>query len=171
MSTRKSLVISLLSLSICLGMLTTPAMARDSLGIFSDWGAFRDPGLPRCYAIAKAAPSSQQRDNDPFASVGTWPRREVRNQMHFRLSRNLQNDARVTLNIGSRTYDLTGAGGNAWARTRTMDAAIVSAMRSASRMVVRARDSQGRIFSNTYDLRGAATAMDAATVGCAQFGR
>ncbi|WP_348631948.1 invasion associated locus B family protein [Pontixanthobacter sp. CEM42] len=151
--------------------LATPLAARDSLGIFSDWGAFRDPETPRCYAIAKAAPSNQQRDNDPFASIGTWPSRQVRNQLHLRMSRNLASDSSIRLSIGDRTFELTGSGGNAWAKDQRMDAAIVAAMRSASRMVVRAKDSRGRNFSNTYDLEGAATAMDAATVGCAQLGR
>jgi hypothetical protein len=73
------------------------------------------------------------------------------------------------LTIGDRKFALTGAGGNAWAKDRTMDAAIVAAMRSASRMTVRAKDSRGRNFSNTYDLDGSATAMDAATVGCARI--
>lgn len=152
-------------------LLASPVLAKDSLGVFEDWGAFRDAGTPRCYAIAKAAPSTQQRDNDPYASVGTWPRRSVRNQVHFRLSRNIQKNAPIVLSIGSRTFSLTGSAGNAWAKDRTMDAAIVSAMRSADRMIVRSRDSKGRRFSNTYALAGAATAMDAATVGCAQMGR
>jgi hypothetical protein len=145
------------------------AWARDSLGIYSDWGAFRDVETPRCYAIAKAAPSSQQRDHDPFASVGTWPSRQVRGQIHLRLSRNLASNAAINLTIGDRKFALTGSGGNAWAKDRTMDAAIVAAMRSASRMTVRAKDSRGRNFSNTYDLDGSATAMDAATVGCARI--
>jgi hypothetical protein len=34
-----------------------PATARDSLGIWNDWGAFRDAAVPRCYAIAMAQPS------------------------------------------------------------------------------------------------------------------
>jgi len=42
-------------------------------------------------------------------------------------------------------------------------------MRSAGSMTVGSRDSRGRRFSNTYNLSGAATAMDAATVGCAQI--
>ena len=150
---------------------TTPAVARDSLGIYSDWGAFRDPAIPRCYAIAKAAPSNQQRDHDPFASIGTWPKSNLRGQVHLRLSRNLSKGSAITLTIGSKKFMLTGSGGNAWAQNRSMDAAIVAAMRSANRMVVGANDSRGRRFSNTYDLDGAATAMDAATVGCAQLGR
>ncbi|MXO90572.1 hypothetical protein GRI41_07050 [Altererythrobacter aquaemixtae] len=146
------------------------AAAKDSLGVFSDWGAFRDRDTPRCYAIAKAAPSSQQRDHNPFASVGTWPARKVRNQIHFRLSRNLARGSSIELKVGTRSFALTGSGGNAWAKDRRMDAAIVAAMRSANRMTVRAKDSRGRNFSNTYDLDGAATAMDAATIGCARLG-
>ncbi|HQA18674.1 MAG TPA: hypothetical protein PK680_09855, partial [Novosphingobium sp.] len=58
---------------------------------------------------------------------------------------------------------------DAWAADKRGDAAIMAAMRSASEMTVNARDANGRGFSNTYDLRGAATAMDAAAVGCAQL--
>lgn len=146
-----------------------PLAARDSLGVFSDWGAFRDADVPRCYAIAKAAPSRLQRDNDPYASIGTWPKRDIRNQLHLRVSRNLAGDPKMTLKVGSRSFALTGAGANAWAQNRQMDAAIVAAMRSASSMTVSATDNRGRRFSNTYDLDGVATAMDAATVGCASL--
>jgi hypothetical protein len=151
--------------------LSQTATARDSLGIFADWGAFRDAETPRCYAIAKPAPTTSQREHKPFASIGTWPTRSIRNQVHFRLSRSLAANSNIQLSIGDRTFDLTGAGNNAWAKDRTMDAAIVSAMRSARRMIVRGRDRQNRRFSNTYDLERAATAMDAATVGCSQLGR
>jgi len=50
-----------------------------------------------------------------------------------------------------------------------MDAAIVAAMRSAGEMTVSARDATGRGFTNTWSLDGAATAMDAAAVGCARL--
>jgi hypothetical protein len=49
-----------------------------------------------------------------------------------------------------------------------MDAAIVAAMRSADSMSVTATDRSGHRFTDRYSLRGAATAMDAATVGCAR---
>ena len=148
---------------------SAPASARDSLGIFADWGAFRDPGVPRCYAIAKAAPSTLKRDQQPYASIGTWPKRNVRGQVHLRLSRNIADNAPIRLSVGGSNFELTGSGANAWARDKTMDAAIVAAMRSSSRMTVRSRDASGRNFSNTYDMDGAATAMDAATVGCASI--
>lgn len=152
---------------LALAALASPALARDALGMFGDWAAFRDPAVPRCYAIAKAAPSTLQRDYQPYADVAFWPKQGVRGQVHFRLSRKLAGDAKITLSIGGQRIALTGGGGDAWAVDKRGDAAIVAAMRSAREMTVSARDARGRGFSNTWQLTGAATAMDAAAVGCA----
>jgi hypothetical protein len=150
------------------GLLPAAALARDSLGMFSTWGAFRDPAVPRCYAIAMAEPSARRRDYQPYAAIGSWPRRALRGQVHLRLSRKIAAQSRIVLAIGRERFALTGGGGDAWAADRRMDAAIVAAMRSAPRMTVSARDQAGRVFANSYALAGAATAMDAAAIGCAQ---
>ena len=155
-------------LAAALALPSAPAAAKDSLGIFDEWGAFRDPQAPRCYAIAKPASSRLRRDFEPFASVGTWPRRNIRGQVHFRLSRKIDSNRPITLVINDRRFALTGSGADAWARDPAMDAAIIAAMRSGARMVVGASGTNGQRFSNSYDLGGAATAMDAATVGCAR---
>lgn len=149
--------------------LAGPALARDALGMFGSWAAFRDAQTPRCYAIAMAAPSTMQRDYQPYADVAWWPKAGVRGQVHFRMSRKLQPNAPISLSIGGQKIALTGGGGDAWAPDKRGDAAIIAAMRSAREMTVSARDSNGRGFTNTYDLQGAATAMDAAAVGCAQL--
>ena len=168
------LVVALLALA-----LASPLAAKDSLGVFDDWGAFRDSSVPRCYAIAAASIASRSSSatrgsavgssgRSPFASVGTWPRRQVRGQVHVRLSRAIAQGAAISLSVGGQRFALTGAGGDAWAQDRRMDAAIVAAMRSAPSMSVSARDRAGRRFTDRYSLTGAATAMDAATVGCAR---
>lgn len=149
-------------------LLAAPAAARDSLGVFDSWGAFRDPGVPRCYAIAAAAPNGRQRQFEPFASVGTWPNRGVRNQLHLRLSREVREGGAIRLRVGREDFELVGGSGDAWARDRAMDAAVVAAMRSANAMRVSATDRRGNRFSDRYDLAGAATAIDAATVGCSR---
>jgi hypothetical protein len=139
--------------------------------VFGQWGAFRDPAVPRCYAIAAAEPAQRRevRQQAPFASVGTWPRRRVRGQVHLRLSRSVAQGAAISLRLGGRYFALAGAGADAWARDARMDAAIVAAMRSAPSMSVFTRDRTGRRFTDRYSLNGAATAMDAATVGCARL--
>jgi hypothetical protein len=156
---------------LALALLASPLAAKDSLGVFGQWGAFRDPQVPRCYAIATAESdrrSERYRQHAPFASIGTWPKTGVRGQLHVRLSRNLAAASAISLAIGRQRFALTGGGGDAWARDQRMDAAIVAAMRSAQSMAVSARDSAGRRFTDRYSLDGAATALDAATIGCAR---
>ena len=142
----------------------SPLAAKDSLGVFSDWGAFRDDTPQRCYAIAKPSGSA---DRGPFASVANWPGSNIRGQLHIRLSRSAGDDATVTLNVGGESFTLAANGRNAWAADTRMDAAVVAAMRSAARMSVTARDGQGRRFTDRYSLSGASTAIDASVVGCA----
>ena len=144
------------------------ANARESLGLYATWGAFSDPLVPRCYAIAMAEPSASQRDYQPYAAVGTWPRRGLRNQIHFRLSRRLAPAGVIVLSIGDRRFQLTGGGADAWTASASDNAAIIAVMRSSPTMRVGARDAQGRGFSNTWTLAGAASAMDAAAIGCAR---
>ncbi len=149
-------------------LIAAPASARDSLGVFGQWGAFRDPEVPRCYAIAAAEQRGPDENAGAFASVGTWPQRQVRAQVHFRLSRRLAEDGQVVLRLGGEEFALTGDSSDAWARDGQMDAAIIAAMRAASDMAISATDRTGRRFTDRYSLDGAATAVDAARVGCAQ---
>ncbi len=143
-----------------------PLAARDSLGVFDNWGAFGDPAVPRCYAIAEA--DSGGGSYQAYADVGTWPRQGIRGQVHFRVSRELAPGTHPSLLLGGARYPLTGGGADAWAQDKRMDAAIVAAMRSTDTMSVTAVDRAGRRFTDRYSLKGAATAMDAATVGCAR---
>ncbi|MGX7895664.1 invasion associated locus B family protein [Tsuneonella sp. HG222] len=148
-------------------LFAAPLAAKDDLGVFETWAAFRDPAVPRCYAIALASDTATA--FPAFADIATWPRRGVRNQVHFRLSRALADTPRLVLTLGSARFELTGGGVDAWAVDRRMDAAIVAAMRSASTMNLSATDTAGRRFTDRYELAGVATAMDAATVGCARI--
>jgi hypothetical protein len=143
-----------------------PASAQlQSLGVFQLWGAFRQPG--RCYAIAEPYRSPRPEAWRPFASVGYWPGRGVRSQVHFRLSREKRPGSAVLLRIDDLTFQLLGGGNNAWAPDRAADADIVAAMRTGLEMSVETRSTGGARVSDSYKLRGAATAIDAAAIACA----
>lgn len=150
-------------------LIAAPALARDDLGVFGQWAAFRDPKVPRCYAITAAEPQRGSEATGAYADVATWPKRGVRGQVHFRLSRALHARPRLSLSIGGKRFELTGGGADAWASGQAGDAAIVAAMRSAPRMSLSAVDAAGRRFTERYSLDGVATALDAATVGCARM--
>jgi hypothetical protein len=145
----------------------SPASAqREALGIFGLWGAFREPG--RCYAIAEPYRSPKAQRWRPFASVGYWPDRGVRSQVHFRLSRDKRLGSAVLLRIDDRTFQLLGGGANAWAPDGRGDAEILSAMRTGIEMTIETRSSSGAFVRDSYRLRGAATAIDAAAIACAR---
>jgi hypothetical protein len=148
--------------------LATPAAARDSLGIFEGWGAFRDDRPLRCFAISEPAARSAGGRWRPFASVAHWPGQRVRGQLHIRMSRTRAADAVVTLTVGEQRFRLAAGGADAWAPDPRADGAIVAAMRSATSMAVTSRGANGRAFTDAYRLRGAATAIDAAALGCAR---
>lgn len=145
-----------------------PAKAQDSLGVFSQWGAFREPSVPRCYAISEADPSNLARDYQPYTTVASWPARRVSGQVHFRLSRARRTGSQVSLRIGRERFILMAGKADAWGRDAAMDYAIVAAMRKADTMTIYATDARGRRFSNTYRLSGAATAIDAAKLACSR---
>lgn len=148
-----------------LALLLLLAQGREALGVYASWGAFRDPSPRRCFAIAQ--PVEKYREARPFASIATWPRDGVQGQLHIRLSRSRAANARVTLSIGERRFELQAGDADAWAPDARTDAAIVTAMRSGRSMSVESVAASGAPFADSYALKGAATAIDAAALGCA----
>ncbi|MBX7540844.1 hypothetical protein [Qipengyuania sphaerica] len=152
--------------ALALIALAAPLAAKDSLGVFGTWGAFRDASVPRCYAIAEAEPNTASSSFQPYATVASWPARRIRGQVHFRLSRERRQGTSVIVRINRRNYAMSGGKADAWARDAAGDAAIVAAIRSADSLRIYATDTRGRRFSDVYALAGAATAIDAATLAC-----
>jgi hypothetical protein len=137
-----------------------------ALGVFGLWGAFEGRG--RCYAVAEPYRVLRPVSGRGYASIGYWPGRGVRGQVHVRLSRPKRPGSAVLLRIDDRTFQLLAGGDNAWAPDRRGDAEIVAAMRTGIEMTVETRAEGGALLRDSYRLRGAATAIDAAAIACAR---
>lgn len=152
-------------MSVLLAFALQAAFAgRQAIGIYAGWGAFRDASPARCFAIAE--PLGRTRPTRPFASVANWPGAGLRHQLHIHLSRPRAANAKVTLSIGQRRFDLLAGAADAWSPDAATDTAIVAAMRGGRSMSVETRGRDGRPMVDVYALQGAATAIDAAAVGC-----
>jgi hypothetical protein len=151
-------------IALTAALLAAPLAARDSLGVYDGWGAFKDAKPLRCYAIAKAQGTPPA---PAYATVSTWPERKVRGTLHLVMSRDVADKSAVRLVVGDKRFTLVAKGRNAWAKDARDDAAIIAALRSAARMSVSASSAKGATFTDRYTLAGVATAMDAATVACA----
>lgn len=161
---------SLLALSLLAAVpaaAPTAAYARDALGTYAGWAAFRDPQTPRCYAIAKAEPAARKDPQTAYVDVSTWPRHGLYGQVHFRLARPLPPGSRPQLSVSGQRVPLTAdPAGNAWAADARADAAIVAALRGGARLTVWARDARGQGFSSTFAPAGAPSALDAMALAC-----
>jgi len=140
---------------------------RTSLGIFGGWGAFRDVNPARCYAIATPERRGSGKWRS-FASVAVWPKQRISGQVHFRLREPRAPNSPIRLIFGERSFPLVAASVDAWAPDPRADAAIIATMRSATSMRVAWVSKEGRDRSDGYLLKGVASAIDAAAVGCAR---
>ena len=145
-----------------------PASARDRLGIYQSWAAFKDAETPRCFAIA--APESRVSGSvrPGYFSLGFWPRKAVKHQIYVSLSRDRSSNSGVTISVGGRRFRLRATPTGGWAADRQMDVAIVAAIRSSASLSVESIGRDGRAIVDAYSLRGAPSAIDAAALGCRQ---
>jgi hypothetical protein len=153
---------------ILFSLLTAPAAAQpQGLGIFGLWGAFEGEG--RCYAISEPVRSVGPAAG-AFVSVGHWPRRRG-GVFHVRLGEEKRPQSAVLLRIDGRSFQLVGAGRDAWAPDAAAEREILARMRTGLNLSVETRASRGTVLRNHYQLRGAASAMDAAAIACAPRSR
>lgn len=156
-------------MACCITAISVPVLAKESLGIFSSWGAFRDADVPRCYAIAESEEITGKAERKSYVSVGFWPKRNIRAQIHVRLSRDRSSNSRVIVGVGGRRFQLTANQSDGWSQDKRMDAAIIAALRSANSMTIESTGRDGKPIVDAYLLRGAATAIDAASLGCSRL--
>jgi hypothetical protein len=144
-------------------LLASPLFAKDRLGAWQSWAAFKDPETPRCYAIGAPEDSTSA---GGYLSVGFWPKRGVTHQIYVRLSRERSSNGGITLTAGGRRFRLQTKGNGGWAKDRAMDMAIIAAIRASRSMSVESTGKNGGNIIDAYALRGAASAIDAAALGC-----
>ncbi|WP_174296978.1 hypothetical protein [Sphingomonas bacterium] len=152
-------------LALLLAASTT--QGREPLGVFDGWGAFRDREPARCFAIAVPARTGRRPAWRPFASIARWPGQRRGDVLFVRLSAARGDDTPVTLSVGERRFRLTGHGSGVWSPDAATDHTLVAALRGQHSMSIEAVSARGEPFADTYLLTGAATAIDAATLGCA----
>lgn len=152
---------------LALALAAVPATARDPIGTYGRWGAFRDPSPRHCFAMSEPVQTMVGDTQRGFVSVARWPSAGVRAQLHVRLTRPRHPRAAVTLSIGERRFTLTAGPADAWAPDDATDRAIVAALRSGRSLSVESLTARGRPFVDAYALNGAATAIDAAILACA----
>ncbi len=123
------------------------------------WAALAGPG--QCNAASLSLLPASKTRLQGRASL-SFDRRSRHGQFAATLSKAVASGAGVMLTIGDQPFLLVARGAGAWSRGPAQEAAIIAAMRGATRMRIEGRSARGLRFIDRYDLPGAPTAIDAA---------
>ncbi|WP_205479710.1 hypothetical protein [Sphingomonas arenae] len=146
-------------------LIAAPAGAQ-VLAAGGSWAALQRPG-GTCEAVARSellAPKGEEQARVAIAFDRSGRRH---GQLHARLSRPARGGAHAMLTIGTDQFLLVTRGSDAWSRGPAQEQAIIASLRRAPRMRLQWQGAGGRRYTDYYLLAGAATAIDAAAIGCA----
>lgn len=143
-----------------LAALAGPLDSRDLLAARDGWAAFRDDPGQGCRAVTRAVAWSRG-GGAPHLDILARPGR-ARGQVHLWLSRAA---TAATLDVAGRRTALTVRGRDAWTANAATDDAVLALVRGGGVLTVEGV-ANGRPFRDVYRLAGAATAIDAARLGC-----
>lgn len=157
-------IIRLLILPVLL-LAATPALAREAIGAFGDWGAFTDAKPTKaCYAISQ--PSAPGTARGAYMTVTTWVERGEKDQVGFVAGMRLRSGSTASVRVGGTSLSLFTKDDGAWTNDADDDARLVAAMRRGNTLIFEATTSQGAKLRQTYSLRGISAALDAAQLAC-----
>jgi hypothetical protein len=144
-------------------LISTPAQARDLIGMFQTWGAFQSRTPTRvCYAISVPTQATRARRSEPYLTVAFYP---GRNDAQVMVSAGAPlRSARAS--VGGQSFTLRAQGEAAWMANSAGDADVIAALQSGRQVSVRTTSTRGTALVDTYALTGFAQAWAAARKAC-----
>jgi Invasion associated locus B (IalB) protein len=146
-------------------LFASPVSARESLGVFGDWGLFRDGrGGASCYIVSAPSASGNGKGRESSQLVvSRWPRQNVSAQVMAGAGTSIQSAA---LSTGGRNFKLAVRGDSGWMPDAQGDAQAVAALAASSRASVDGRTARGNRYSDNYSLTGFSEAYAAMQKMC-----
>lgn len=135
-------------------------------GIFFGWGVFTEARPLKCFAMARPNRPGTGTDATPHLSVSFGSGRP--GEVYARLRAAPRLGSSVLLGIAGRTFPLAARGEDAWLADRRADQVVIALMRTGASMSIESRTAAGARIRDTYALKGAASAIDAAAMACAR---
>jgi hypothetical protein len=136
---------------------------------FGSWAAYAAGSgkAKTCYALGQPQDRKPELKRDPaFLFVSTRPGENVRNEVSIVMGFDVKPDAAATAQVGSANFKLVAKGANLWIENLADNEKLVAAMRSGSRLIVKAPSKRGNSTTDSYSLSGLAQALDRVRKEC-----
>lgn len=146
--------------------LAGPAAAQSAtkVGQHNAWGTYSyqaDAGKV-CYVLS--VPTDKQpptlNHGDIFFFVSQKPGQNVAYEPQFIASYNFQENSKVSVKVGDRSFSLFTKGKSAWLENAAEEPQLIAAMKAGAAMSVNATSGRGNPTSYSFSLRGITAALD-----------
>jgi hypothetical protein len=143
-----------------------PALAQQAtkLGQHNAWGTYSYQATcgKVCYVLT--VPTDKQPPNldhgDMFFFVSQRPGQQVSYEPQFIAGYNLQDNSKVTVSVGNKSFSMFTRGKSAWVENAAEEPQLIAAMKAGSDMTVKAKSSRGNPTSYVFSLKGISAALD-----------
>lgn len=140
------------------------------IGTFGDWAtySFMENGNKVCYMASqpKTAVGNYTSRGDVFALITHRPSEKTKDVFSYITGYPYKAGSQVNIAVNGRNYKLFTQDDTAWAPDSGIDAALASAVRSGSKMVVKGTSKRGTETTDTFGLSGSSKAYSAISKEC-----
>ena len=135
----------------------------EQLGSYGDWGAYAAAGKDKtCYALGspkERQPKAKMKDTQAFVFISTRPGEGVRNEVAINLGYATKDGGAATADVDDDKFELVTKGMNAWVKNPAKEKEFVEALRTGSKLFVKAASAKGTTTVDSYSLKGLSDAL------------
>jgi invasion protein IalB len=135
----------------------------EQLGTYGDWGAYAAPGKDKtCYALGspkERQPKAKMKDTQAFIFISTRPGEGVRNEVAINLGYATKDGGAATADVDDDKFELVTKGVNAWVKNPAKEKEFVEALKTGSKLFVKAASAKGTTSVDSYSLKGLSDAL------------
>lgn len=115
-----------------------------------------------CYTLSKPTekqPPTLDHGDKMFFVVSQKPGKNVTFEPQFTASYNFQENSRVEVKVGEKSFGMFTKGNRAWMENAAEEPALIAAMRNGADMKVEAKSGRGNPTSYVFSLKGISAAL------------
>jgi len=158
--------LKLLLAGLAIAVATVPAAAQSAtkIGQHNAWGtySYQSNNGKVCYVLT--VPTEKQPTTldhgDIFFFVSQKPGQNVSYEPQFIASYNLQENSKVTVTVGGKTFSMFTRGKSAWMENAAEEPSLIAAMKAGSDMKIAAKSGRGNATSYVFSLKGITAALN-----------
>lgn len=164
------ILVAALALPAASVLAQTPEPGSLKTGAAGDWLIHQNSGDGPKICFAATQPKTKEPPGANRAKVvlyvSAWPKDGVKSEVSVKLGYRIKPDAPVAVTVGDAAFQLFADEDRAYVADTAEEQKLIEAMKSGSKLVVKATSTRGTETTDTYSLAGLGQALEAVATAC-----